>query len=1102
MQKETELMKLADGYLEEAEKLIGEGHMGNGIILYRKAIQVLEQMEKSRELVDALCRLGLLYTRFGEKEMSIDTYMEALDVAMKDSYMYAQARIHNNIGNELMEMQDFLQARDLFLRALEFTKTEDCKKHPNHHRLLLIIYMNLACIHTSLKQLDEAEKFIKLSRQNLAKSNVDKTYSILVYDLLLKAEQGRRDFYNENVDDLMEWMEANPTDQDFQQHTELLCKLFEELGDYERWEWLLNIYENFAETQDQTYFYMTSAKLWTIFYKSTGDHQNAMYMAAEYFRYAEVYQDEQNQKTSKQIGGKLEVQIMKTKRQEAALKNHVDFLTGVGDEKKFYLDYESLTAEVNISHGNIGIGIVDIDDFHKINEKKGYLEGDNVLKTVGSILQDIMMEYGLVYRRGGAKFLVLLADCTEEMIAEISEEIKDKIPQSVCQGFAYMVPRADQGAEEHVAYARRSLTIAKEQGPGNTVIVETSVKDYHAFYEQYRKNLEESALLESSYQNAEDKEQWLMNIMQRRVRNQELLKENQRLIGKYLTPLLNGTEELKEEAAVSLAHEILDMREAGYMEHLVMLEVAKIVEAFLEQCNYPEEHIHMLIVLGEAYGRLNAEEYFDHSYLYYRKLNMYRGMIDQIPKRTLRKTLYDAFLRGGIIFAESSSVTLGQNLDNIQYELEYYEEENIREKLRLTEEESKETIENFVIHSVAGATLQILTPDPGNSELVEAMELIETIYKEQKAKAEKVSDIDDRLFGTYYRMLWLLGRCTLDQCYLKHKEYFESVQGREEDALTTDAAFRTSISFRMTLYYIPEMVNMYNHLTAEAQQREKDYVNSLLEAYMIYLSALPKGGKETGLTDEIYHSIARILQYVPDWMNAFNLIFNVLVERNLDNSIHSKMVSEISKQILNMVYRMQPDLLMGTCDSWDDEEIQANYEKILEFVSNAGLIHDIGKIEINDIINQQVRRLTELERENIKKHPEFGVKLVEKTECMKPYLPLIMGHHRYYNDQAGYPEEYSYQEHDEPLLVNIIQMADSLDAATDDIGRSYTRTKTLEEILDEFETQQGVRYNPILVGLMKKDTEFQREVKELVTKGREEICYEIYRSYTMFRNKE
>ena len=91
----------------------------------------------------------------------------------------------------------------------------------------------------------------------------------------------------------------------------------------------------------------------------------------------------------------------------------------------------------------------------------------------------------------------------------------------------------------------------------------------------------------------------------------------------------------------------------------------------------------------------------------------------------------------------------------------------------------------------------------------------------------------------------------------------------------------------------------------------------------------------------------------------------------------------------------------------------------------------------------------------------------------------------------------SYKNHENPLLVNILQLADSLDAATDSVGRSYAKTKNLDEILKEFSHERGVRYNATLVNMMQRDANFQEKLNQILTQGREEICYEIYKEYTI-----
>ena len=123
--------------------------------------------------------------------------------------------------------------------------------------------------------------------------------------------------------------------------------------------------------------------------------------------------------------------------------------------------------------------------------------------------------------------------------------------------------------------------------------------------------------------------------------------------------------------------------------------------------------------------------------------------------------------------------------------------------------------------------------------------------------------------------------------------------------------------------------------------------------------------------------------------------------------------------------------------------------------------------------------------------------MVQNSECMRSYLPIILGHHKNWDDSEGYPASYKYLDNPNPILVNVIQMADNLDAATDTICRAYSKTKTSDDVIREFEEGKGTRYNPKLVKMMLKDEKFKEELAELTTDGRNDICFSIFNSYLM-----
>ncbi len=124
----------------------------------------------------------------------------------------------------------------------------------------------------------------------------------------------------------------------------------------------------------------------------------------------------------------------------------------------------------------------------------------------------------------------------------------------------------------------------------------------------------------------------------------------------------------------------------------------------------------------------------------------------------------------------------------------------------------------------------------------------------------------------------------------------------------------------------------------------------------------------------------------------------------------------------------------------------------------AGLIHDVGKIGIDDSILRKPGSLTFEEFEVIKAHPEKGVNIVEPLEFMRDTIPIIRHHHERF-DGSGYPERLA--GHDIPLGARILTVADTFDAITS--SRAYRDARSPEMALDELRRCCGSQFDPELV---------------------------------------
>ncbi len=117
-------------------------------------------------------------------------------------------------------------------------------------------------------------------------------------------------------------------------------------------------------------------------------------------------------------------------------------------------------------------------------------------------------------------------------------------------------------------------------------------------------------------------------------------------------------------------------------------------------------------------------------------------------------------------------------------------------------------------------------------------------------------------------------------------------------------------------------------------------------------------------------------------------------------------------------------------------------EHNVERLRVAGLLHDIGKVRVSDLILNKPGPLTDEEWECMKKHPAVGAKIVAGVSSLRDIAPIIHHHHEYY-DGSGYPAGLAGQ--DIPLLARILTVADGFEAMIS--GRSYRGSRSLAEAM-------------------------------------------------------
>lgn len=119
-------------------------------------------------------------------------------------------------------------------------------------------------------------------------------------------------------------------------------------------------------------------------------------------------------------------------------------------------------------------------------------------------------------------------------------------------------------------------------------------------------------------------------------------------------------------------------------------------------------------------------------------------------------------------------------------------------------------------------------------------------------------------------------------------------------------------------------------------------------------------------------------------------------------------------------------------------------EERLEILQRAALLHDMGKIGVDDAIIHSTTKLTEEEMEKLHHHPRIGIELIASLSFLSDALGPIESHHERF-DGTGYPGKLARE--DIPLAARIIAVSDTYDALTTD--RPYRKALGPKEALEE-----------------------------------------------------
>lgn len=172
-------------------------------------------------------------------------------------------------------------------------------------------------------------------------------------------------------------------------------------------------------------------------------------------------------------------------------------------------------------------------------------------------------------------------------------------------------------------------------------------------------------------------------------------------------------------------------------------------------------------------------------------------------------------------------------------------------------------------------------------------------------------------------------------------------------------------------------------------------------------------------------------------------IMTALHEKNPREEQHSLRVSQLCEK-------------MGIALALPEDEVKE--------LKTVGLLHDIGKVAIEEGILNKNGKLDQFEWEEIKKHPEIGYRILSTVNELSEMADYVLAHHERW-DGTGYPK--GLKEEEIPIQSRIIAIADAYDAMISE--RSYRKSLSKEYAINELKKGAGTQFCKFCVNVFIKN---------------------------------
>jgi response regulator RpfG family c-di-GMP phosphodiesterase len=325
---------------------------------------------------------------------------------------------------------------------------------------------------------------------------------------------------------------------------------------------------------------------------------------------------------------------------------------------------------------------------------------------------------------------------------------------------------------------------------------------------------------------------------------------------------------------------------------------------------------------------------------------------------------------------------------------------------------------------------------------------------------------------------------------ISFNQYYENIKKRQDTVAADD--------YSMEAIYIMLQLPNYVMFYASKMKKLKSVKHKILadssKRLIEYALSIPMSVNPKDVSTQL-RTFASNLSDIMDPMEQLNLTLRLTTFRHIPTYAHSIMVGKLAVCITSELIAKNPASFIGCMDFVTESHVKAQASMLCGFAEMSGLCHDIGKVSYASNPFMMARVITEAEKKIVTSHPKEGydiLKRKDEVQVYNVYMDVILGHHKHYDNVGGYPHDFDLHNCRNRMLIEVIKAADSLDAATDNVGKAYAPAKCLDDVIAEIRTLAGKKYAPEIAALF-DDADFTAKIRDILETERKKAYYAAYK---------